>query len=752
MQVNDKPNDSINIQFSQGNSPKTPPNETTEKTDKIANEILPNQQTEATNPNILKRFLKWLCRIPTGFIAFIVAIFRMQIGNPPAQAPLSIDTQLKRKLLLTAPRSDEPSSPDSSPEISKSSKSEHLESASLSESESDCKLKDEINELFSNQGKLLITKLESLIPYYQNATKELFKEEAACDRLVSLTILHNEISYSLNEATAAVEQYPTQAPELVGQMTQFQKDLQNCHDVLEFAVKKNEGLILATLDISYRQLDGLMKLDRKEQATKKNAKKPDGLAEEEVKETVDNQNKKSLFKDNLPNDSEQRIAARSYAKTLLRCLNCLQEFPSLRAPDTKENVPPASPRGIVKKNRSQVEGWVKELSVSGSNSVHDLVKSFPNRDKGGFHNLTNSCYINAGIQALRAGGFLETLLNEEQEKKEEDEKVQIDVVGQNNNEHSGKIRKALKAVTHAVEGNKEKELIDAQYWFRFQLFESRVNPDMVYEQNDKTSYLRQHDSGAFVNTLLDTLGYGIPTQTIRTLTKEVEVPIKMKVVHQRAAGPQNKEPTLSLALPPLQPNVGTVEFQQAFNNHFAISIPEKGTIRPETIRKDGQDITFTDYTSKLRLQGEPPKYMAFQLKRYAPVDEQFAADYLTPTMARLTADLGSDDPTMIQEMAEAELGIHQGMRKISNPVTLPADETFDAALGFESSKPVKYRAVAAVMHHGLTPGGGHYTAYARDKGTNQWRHYDDNKVTEVTKEEARRKLSEGYCLFFEKVE
>lgn len=58
-----------------------------------------------------------------------------------------------------------------------------------------------------------------------------------------------------------------------------------------------------------------------------------------------------------------------------------------------------------------------------------------------------------------------------------------------------------------------------------------------------------------------------------------------------------------------------------------------------------------------------------------------------------------------------------------------------------------YELQAAVLHHGATATGGHYTAVCKD-AYRQWRHLDDAKVTAVTEAEALAHASEVYLLFY----
>lgn len=54
-----------------------------------------------------------------------------------------------------------------------------------------------------------------------------------------------------------------------------------------------------------------------------------------------------------------------------------------------------------------------------------------------------------------------------------------------------------------------------------------------------------------------------------------------------------------------------------------------------------------------------------------------------------------------------------------------------------------------ICNHSGSVMGGHYTAYVRNKDSNQWYHYNDSSVT-IVKEPAKMKTSKAYCLFYKK--
>jgi len=54
----------------------------------------------------------------------------------------------------------------------------------------------------------------------------------------------------------------------------------------------------------------------------------------------------------------------------------------------------------------------------------------------------------------------------------------------------------------------------------------------------------------------------------------------------------------------------------------------------------------------------------------------------------------------------------------------------------------------AVSNHYGSLGGGHYTAYAKNKNTNKWYKFDDSSVSEI--EEERVKTSAAYVLFYQR--
>lgn len=67
----------------------------------------------------------------------------------------------------------------------------------------------------------------------------------------------------------------------------------------------------------------------------------------------------------------------------------------------------------------------------------------------------------------------------------------------------------------------------------------------------------------------------------------------------------------------------------------------------------------------------------------------------------------------------------------------------------ETGKPVLYDLYAVTNHFGGL-GGGHYTAFAKNKFDNQWYNFDDSNVSVVSNPEQAIITTAAYVLFYKK--
>lgn len=97
-----------------------------------------------------------------------------------------------------------------------------------------------------------------------------------------------------------------------------------------------------------------------------------------------------------------------------------------------------------------------------------------------------------------------------------------------------------------------------------------------------------------------------------------------------------------------------------------------------------------------------------------------------------------------------------GANKVSKYISYPARLTLPdellapslrAAMAAGSAAAPEFRLCAVICHHGSTPGGGHYTAFVRDGGSGEWRHFDDHVVRAARPEDARSQAS-AYALLY----
>lgn len=366
------------------------------------------------------------------------------------------------------------------------------------------------------------------------------------------------------------------------------------------------------------------------------------------------------------------------------------------------------------------------------------------RDDGGLYNIRNSCWMNAVLQALQAGGLLPALL----------EKSLVKSLKESPEEFADREQfvLALKETFELAKAkpNRHEECLSSLYTLR----------NLIAAINRKNNYIhttnraefagateRQIDASAFLDFALCMLDY-----------KSIQVQTKT-----HGKGPDNKDSsrtdTEDMRVLPLsmsiQPNMNQpLSVQALLDIHYAPSQMEDATIGGVACSNCGQRQTLT---------GQPPEFLAFTFNRFNRADAEKITDVIAwkegelrnnkNLMALIVEQVGpeAEDPVSfaaaLRMMAMGDLGIENpdgDTIKIPNPLHFPEDGILDLRNAFDQASAVPYEVVSVISHKGNTIQQGHYDACRRD--ASGWYHFDDDKV------KAEKDLSKAYVMVLKRVD
>lgn len=256
---------------------------------------------------------------------------------------------------------------------------------------------------------------------------------------------------------------------------------------------------------------------------------------------------------------------------------------------------------------------------SGMNKILDFVHMIFRRlvvklNPGGFYNLRNSCYINAGIKLLDS--LLPELTTKELQRKveilESGERVESDLSFNNRKN----LQTALRAIMEASEGNRESKIWNALKQFRLALFTAGFHPDFVYDPI--YGYSRQQDGGIFISAVLNALEYSIASATLKTSSAGIMTTTDL----------YNAELLLLR-----QPSPTSNSFQELLSQHFS---PQQ----------DQHENTST----QIRIMGDPPEHLFFQIGQRDRKKGDISPPFLFPEddNVNLALAFGRDVPVTYQ--------------------------------------------------------------------------------------------------------
>lgn len=400
----------------------------------------------------------------------------------------------------------------------------------------------------------------------------------------------------------------------------------------------------------------------------------------------------------------------------------------------------------------------------------------------GLPNIGNSCYINAGLQLLQGGKFLEKLLESskpmvkssgQKSESESKERVEANLI------HENQVIDCLKFLLKTLK--EERDIIKIPLLdLRKALFDSKEYSPWV--SADKAEIDSQHDGASVIMALLAILGFNVTYQAIRIgKEKSIDSDAELEFINKiQFLGAPESQSLLLLRIGSHEER----EFQQLLDLNFS---PIEHTNDVENACRteiNGQIKTFNTYTERPHISlakgAEPPQFLPIKVMRFTQVSESERKQKTGMHLAKvidekddemeklakldLVEEFGEEcqiwdtfdeiltdrKNTMLENLALSTLNIdHQGNTKIHDPIKFPSNGLIDFSKAFGKEKAVNYRVVSFEMHQGESPSTGHYTTYRFENDS--WYHFDDKRVTRVSLEEALDKRSQAYILLFEKV-
>jgi hypothetical protein len=240
-----------------------------------------------------------------------------------------------------------------------------------------------------------------------------------------------------------------------------------------------------------------------------------------------------------------------------------------------------------------------------------------------------------------------------------------------------------------------------------ELVDAIVKGELWAEIYDKTFWgindlrNRQQDAAGYLGVLLDQLGVTFQTGVYKTS----KVDEKLVTI-----GRPDPVSLIMIELGEVKANA-TLYFQDLVKNQFS----EKYVCDPSNSTKFETEIK-TEWVEHFKIEGEPPSFMALQMKRrmYQKAIGEFS--YLT------------------------------------NPIIIPDDDSIDFSIAFGKEQgSVRYKLTGFLYHNGNQQSAntsGHYVAYVR-KGENYY-YCSDRIINTISKKEFDSYKEKAYALLMDK--
>lgn len=207
---------------------------------------------------------------------------------------------------------------------------------------------------------------------------------------------------------------------------------------------------------------------------------------------------------------------------------------------------------------------------------------------------------------------------------------------------------------------------------------------------------------------------------------------------------------------------------QAGENRYSLRLPPKKEIElthitdPEELKKalETPVIVEVEAGAFSSLNIEKRRYIAYPPLNQTDHQVRFPNE-ICLEQNRIQVEKDGEGQPALPKFLYFSLSRWKDNKKNAEPIQFPADGMIDLSNIFDETVegPIHYQLTGALIHHGKSLHGGHYTSYrTRDHGKT-WHHYDDNFVRHVISDsdtnipsEVRNAIeNEGYTMLFEMV-
>jgi ubiquitin C-terminal hydrolase len=312
---------------------------------------------------------------------------------------------------------------------------------------------------------------------------------------------------------------------------------------------------------------------------------------------------------------------------------------------------------------------------------HLEVVSFLKKKVSGLSNPGNHCYLHAVLQALISLQSSRELVNKPLEIHPEESEIDF--------QKRIATQKALRKfyIAYHNQSLNPRDLVKYVLELRNNLF--ATEPCIDFKNNPNG----QKDASVFLEALLSVLDVNFSLQSRR------------KGISKLTGVPFDKE------MPKDPMSVLQIEMKQGVSFQELLKAKTLEVVNDTSVNKWRLDMgePVSEYDITTHIVGEPPEFLAVQLKRF-----------------------GTN-----------KAGIPH---KISAPIDYPEDDIVDLRELTNTSEPVLYRTVGFVNHRGDLAFG-HYTAYTKREDV--WWYSSDSTVVQVESKKVDRK--NAYLIFLEKI-
>lgn len=340
----------------------------------------------------------------------------------------------------------------------------------------------------------------------------------------------------------------------------------------------------------------------------------------------------------------------------------------------------------------------------------------------------NACYRNSSNQALFNFPFFRKLIKEPIKPLPGELQKEF--------EARDKIRKALENLCECLDDKKDPFIIKvAEANLRREIFSSNLHYEFVDANKN-----RQLDAPTYIDFILGTvLGYQ-PMESITKTGNHLLTDTNTEVLIDPGAQVLTKVRAISPCIHIEMSSQANPNLQALVNTAFS----------PILTEENWRD--FSSYTNETKLSGEPQDVLVLQLKRGQAsalwnIDVAQMDDEAVKNCFGITGDVDTETLKQLRSNIWEETR-NAGASIINDPVEIPSDYKLDFSFAYGQEEELNYQIKSFIRLYAQDGRGGHYVSYVNKEG--QWYCCNDDLVTPVTEDIARREMALAYVYMLEK--